>query len=66
MVDTGPRRGGWYLLALALLVTFLNSVKPITSDDNTYYFRAQKMAQHPLDPYGGETLAWESPWACGC
>jgi hypothetical protein len=51
----------WYLLALALLVTLLNGFKPITSDDNCYYFRAEKMAQHPLDPYGGESLVWESP-----
>jgi hypothetical protein len=40
------------LLALALLFTLLDCVKPLCIDDALYYARARQVAEHPLDPYG--------------
>lgn len=40
------------LLALALLFTVLNALKPVCIDDALYYYRARQVAEHPLDPYG--------------
>jgi hypothetical protein len=46
-----------FLLALALLFTALNSIKPLCIDDTLYYYNARQMAAHPLDPYGYQ-LFW--------
>jgi hypothetical protein len=40
------------LLALALLFTILNALKPVCLDDALYYYRARQVAARPLDPYG--------------
>jgi Dolichyl-phosphate-mannose-protein mannosyltransferase len=42
------------LLILAVLVTFLNSLKPLHMDDADYYTYATQIARTPLDPYGFE------------
>ncbi len=42
------------LLMLAVLVTFLNSLKPLHMDDGDYYSYAAQIARAPLDPYGFE------------
>jgi hypothetical protein len=39
------------LVALALAVTLLNAVKPLTVDDPPYYLYAAHLVQHPLSPY---------------
>lgn len=43
---------GWRLAAVALLVTALNALKPLTIDDPIYLQYAQHIARHPADPYG--------------
>jgi hypothetical protein len=45
------------LLALALLFTVLNSIKPLCIDDTLYYYNARQVAAHPLEPYGYQ-LFW--------
>jgi hypothetical protein len=40
------------LAALALFITLLNAVKPLTVDDSVYHLFAAHIAEHPLDPYG--------------
>lgn len=40
------------LTSLALFITLLNAIKPITVDDSVYYLFAVHIAEHPLDPYG--------------
>jgi hypothetical protein len=40
------------LVALACLITLLNCVKPLATDDSVYYHYARHIAEHPLDPYG--------------
>ncbi|MDQ2920905.1 MAG: hypothetical protein M3R52_04725 [Acidobacteriota bacterium] len=45
------------LLVLALLFTLLNAFKPLCIDDALYYYHAQQISQHPLDPYGF-TIFW--------
>jgi hypothetical protein len=56
------RKGRWTylevfsLLALAALVTVLNSLKPLHMDDGTLQTHAAHIANHPLDPYGFEIL----------
>jgi hypothetical protein len=59
-VSTWPGRlpGVWRLLLPALALTLLNSVKPMTIDDVSYYYRAIQLDKHPLDPYGGEPF-WD-------
>jgi hypothetical protein len=42
------------LLILAVLITFLNSLKPLHMDDADYYTYATQIARAPLDPYGFE------------
>jgi hypothetical protein len=49
------------LLALALLFTILNALKPICIDDALYYYRARQVAEHPLDPYGFNIFWNDSP-----
>ena len=48
------RRPFVVLLMLAVLVTFLNSLKPLHMDDGDYYSYAAQIARAPLDPYGFE------------
>ena len=45
------------LLILALLFTLLNAFKPLCIDDTLYYYHANQIAHHPLDPYGF-TIFW--------
>lgn len=45
------------LLVLALLFTLLNAFKPLCIDDALYYYHANQISQHPLDPYGF-TIFW--------
>lgn len=40
------------LLALAILFTSLNAIKPLCIDDTFYHYHAEQIAQHPLNPYG--------------
>lgn len=42
----------WLALALALVYTLLNAIKPVHIDDATYYAYARQIAAHPTDPYG--------------
>src|SRR5258707_14477507 len=46
------------LSALALILTLLNSVKPLHIDDTCYYYFANQIAQNPFDPYGF-SLCWD-------
>ncbi|MCU1268060.1 MAG: hypothetical protein JWM21_4378 [Acidobacteria bacterium] len=39
------------LLLLALLFTLLNAFKPLCIDDALYYYHAEQLAFHPLEPY---------------
>jgi hypothetical protein len=57
----GPRRWRALLgpLALALLFTGLNAVKPLHIDDPAYYYYAAQIAREPLDPYGFEVF-WQN------
>jgi len=41
-------------LAVALVLTMLNSIKPLHIDDAAYYQYAAHFAKHPFDPYGFE------------
>jgi len=52
LVHTITRKHTQALLALAVLFTTLNCLKPLCIDDALYYFRAHQVAEHPLDPYG--------------
>lgn len=45
------------LLILAFLFTLLNAFKPVCVDDALYYYHAQQISTHPLDPYGF-TIFW--------
>ena len=53
----GPKRI-FFLMALALVLTVLNSLQPLAIDDGTYYLYARQIASNPLDPYGGVILLW--------
>jgi hypothetical protein len=50
------------LLALALLFTLLDVVKPLMIDDAAYHYYAVQAAQHPLDPYGFAVYWWSRPY----
>jgi Dolichyl-phosphate-mannose-protein mannosyltransferase len=57
--SSGP---GWpFLLALALLYTLLNAVKPLQVDDTAYYYYAAQLAAHPADPYGFTVFWYQWP-----
>jgi hypothetical protein len=45
------------LVALLLVVTSLNCLKPVHMDDTYYHAFAAQIAAHPLDPYGFD-LTW--------
>ena len=45
-----------HVVAVALLITGLNSLKPAVCDDPSYLDHARRIAAHPLDPYGGTTV----------
>ena len=49
------------LVALALLYTLLNSLKPLLIDDSAYYYYAAQLARHPFDPYGFEVFWYQAP-----
>ncbi len=48
------------VVALALLFTLLNALKPVHIDDAAYYYYAAQMARHPLDPYGFRVLWYDT------
>jgi hypothetical protein len=50
------------LLALALLFTLLDVVKPLMIDDAAYHYYAVQAANHPLDPYGFPVYWWARPY----
>jgi hypothetical protein len=50
------------LLALALLFTLLDVVKPLMIDDAAYHYYAVQAAYHPLDPYGFAVYWWNRPY----
>ncbi len=45
----------------ALILTLLNSVKPLHIDDSAYYQYAAHISAHPLDPYGFEVYWGQRP-----
>ena len=47
-----PLRSTLVVLALSLLLTGVNAVKPLLIDDAAYQYYAGQIARHPLDPYG--------------
>ena len=51
------------LLLIAVIVTVLNAVKPLTMDDSAYFAYARQIAAHPLDPYGFQIFwaQWPEP-----
>jgi hypothetical protein len=50
------------LLALALVYTLVDAVKPLTIDDAAYHYYAVQAAAHPLDPYGFQVYWWNRPY----
>ena len=48
-------------VALAVLVTVANAVKPVTVDDTAYLAYAQHIATNPTDPYGFTIIWWSAP-----
>jgi hypothetical protein len=44
-------------LALAVIITLVNALKPVLIDDTAYLVFARHLAQHPLDPYSF-TIHW--------
>jgi hypothetical protein len=50
------------LLALAVLFTLLDAVKPLMIDDTAYRYYAVQAAEHPLDPYGFAVYWWSRPY----
>src|SRR5690348_7059043 len=63
MTRANPSSGpGWpSLLALALLYTLLNAVKPLQVDDAAYYYYAAQLAEHLTDPYGFTVFWYQWP-----
>jgi len=50
-------------IVLATLLTGLNAIKPIHTDDAAYFYYAQQWAQSASDPYGFEVFwtQWPEP-----
>jgi hypothetical protein len=48
-------------MLLAVLVTVLNSFKPLHVDDAAYYYYAAQIAEHPFDPYGFRIHWYQHP-----
>jgi hypothetical protein len=48
---------------LAILLTFLNALKPLHVDDTYYHYYAAHIARHPADPFGFQVFWWEKPVA---
>ncbi|HEY2784533.1 MAG TPA: hypothetical protein VGJ05_06105 [Fimbriiglobus sp.] len=46
---------------VAALVTGINALKPVAVDDTAYLLLARQIADHPLDPYGGELFWYAEP-----
>jgi len=51
-------RVGIVVLGLALLLTLVNALQPITVDDTIFFYYARQIAQAPFDPYGFDVF-WE-------
>jgi 4-amino-4-deoxy-L-arabinose transferase-like glycosyltransferase len=56
-------RGMLLVGALAILLTFLNALKPLHVDDTYYHYYAAHIASHPADPFGFQVFWWEKPVA---
>ena len=52
------RFGSWHVLVIALVMTSLNSVKPLTIDDAFFYDYAVAAMRHPTDPFREEPF-WD-------
>jgi 4-amino-4-deoxy-L-arabinose transferase-like glycosyltransferase len=50
-----------FLFGLAILFTWLNSLKPLHVDDTYFHYYAAQIARHPLDPYGFQIFWWQRP-----
>jgi len=48
-------------VGLAVVLTLLNTAKPVVMDDTAYLQFARQIAVHPLDPYGGELFWYREP-----
>jgi hypothetical protein len=46
---------------VALILTGLNAIKPLTIDDGAFFQYAQQIAQHPFDPYGFDLFWYNEP-----
>ena len=57
------RFGHWHFIIfiLALILTGLNSLKPLTIDDTAYFYFAEQIASNPFDPYGGTVFWYDHP-----
>jgi hypothetical protein len=62
-LSPGKRPPSWrnalIVAGAALLLTGLNSLKPLHIDDAAYYTYAAHIAEHPLSPYGFELLWYD-------
>jgi hypothetical protein len=58
---TDSRRHAAVLVCLALAITLLDAIKPLTIDDSAYYYYAAHIAERPLDPYGFQVFWWYQP-----
>jgi hypothetical protein len=65
MPEVSCRRAGDFawrsLVLLAAVFTLLNCCKPLHIDDTAYYYYAEQIAHHPLDPYGFAVYWWDWP-----
>ncbi|MEO5616757.1 MAG: hypothetical protein ABIS67_03220, partial [Candidatus Eisenbacteria bacterium] len=50
---------GSAILAVALALTALNAMKPVTVDDPAHLRQAAWWAEHPFDPLGGEAFHYQ-------
>jgi len=46
---------------IALLLTLLNALKPVTVDETAFLYYARQIASHPIDPYGFEIFWYDVP-----
>ncbi len=61
--DRGYADRGTHLpiLLIALLLTLLNALKPVTIDDTAFLYYARQIAASPGDPYGFEVFWYDVP-----
>src|SRR5262245_64379855 len=53
MVDStvGGQSAWFHVIAIAAILTVLNSIKPVHNDDVAYLTYGREFAAHPLNPY---------------